>query len=116
MHARPAARSRGTASGLGRPKPSVGEPAIDGARSLADPATASLQTLDELPAGSRCTVARVEEADEALAIRLKTMGLHEGRTLMVLRAGDRLVVACGATRIGMAASVAGRVVVRRTDV
>jgi Fe2+ transport system protein FeoA len=69
--------------------------------------------LTALPAGTSCVVVAVEEGDEALSIRLKTMGLHEGRGLRVLREGKRLIVACGATRIGLSAAVASQVLVRR---
>ena len=97
---------------LDPPEPAIEALTVDPVGSRSDAFEGGLQRLDQLPAGSRCSVLRIVETDEALAIRLKTMGLHEGRSLRVLRAGDRLIVACGATRIGLAASLARCVLVR----
>ena len=68
-------------------------------------------TLSEMPAGGTGVVARIDEADHAMLIRLKTMGMHEGRALRVVRRGARIIVSCGGTRIGLSAEVARHVLV-----
>lgn len=62
--------------------------------------------LTDLTAGDTGLVLRIEEADHAMLIRLKTMGMHEGRSIRMVRAGSRIVVSCGGTRIGLSAEVA----------
>jgi len=71
--------------------------------------------LDALPAGASGVVTRMDETDHAMMIRLKTMGMHPGRAVRVLRQGSRLVVTCGGTRIGLSATVAEHVHVTPTD-
>lgn len=71
--------------------------------------------LDTLPAGAVGVVTRMDETDHAMMIRLKTMGMHPGRAVRVLRQGSRLVVTCGGTRIGLSATVAEHVHVTPTD-
>ena len=74
----------------------------------AEPAvqTAGPVPLTELQAGHRALIMRIEESDHSMLIRLKTMGMHEGRTLRLIRSGSRLIVSCGGTRIGLSAQVA----------
>lgn len=70
--------------------------------------------LTDLSAGQLGLVMRIEEADHAMLIRLKTMGMHEGRQVRVVRAGSRIIVSCGGTRIGLSAEVAKHVLVAPT--
>ncbi len=70
--------------------------------------------LSELSAGSRGVIARIDEADHAMLIRLKTMGMHEGRAIRVVRSGTRIIASCGGTRIGLSAEVAKHVRVTPT--
>ena len=71
-------------------------------------------TLADLPAGGTGLVMRIEEDDHAMLIRLKTMGMHEGRRVRVIRTGSRIIVSCGGTRIGLAAEVAKHIRVAPT--
>jgi len=71
--------------------------------------------LTELPAGQSGLVMRIEEDDHAMLIRLKTMGMHEGRLVRVVRSGSRIIVSCGGTRIGLSAEVARHVQVAPTS-
>ncbi|MEM9415288.1 MAG: FeoA family protein [Planctomycetota bacterium] len=70
--------------------------------------------LDRLKAGQTAVILRMDEADHAMLIRLKTMGMHPGRAVRVLRQGSRLVVTCGGTRIGISAAVAKHIRVTPT--
>ncbi|XAL98797.1 FeoA family protein [Phycisphaeraceae bacterium D3-23] len=70
--------------------------------------------LDELKAGQTAVILQMDEADHAMLIRLKTMGMHPGRAVRVLRQGSRLVVTCGGTRIGLSATVAKHIRVTPT--
>ena len=70
--------------------------------------------LTDLPAGGTALVMRIEEEDHAMLIRLKTMGMHEGRKVRVVRSGSRIIVSCGGTRIGLSAEVARHVRVTPT--
>ncbi|MGB0766155.1 MAG: FeoA family protein [Phycisphaeraceae bacterium] len=79
-----------------------------------DPAQAATP-LTDLAAGGAGLVVRIEEDDHAMLIRLKTMGMHEGRLVRVIRAGSRIIVSCGGTRIGLAAEVARHVLVAPTQ-
>lgn len=63
-------------------------------------------SLEQMPAGWTGVIRRMDETDHAMLIRLKTMGMHPGRAVRVLRQGSRLVVTCGGTRIGLSATVA----------
>jgi Fe2+ transport system protein FeoA len=65
--------------------------------------------LTDLPAGNEALVTRMLEADHAMLIRLKTMGMHEGRRIRLVRQGSRVIVSCGPTRIGLSAEVARHV-------
>ncbi len=71
--------------------------------------------LSDLPAGGTGVVTRIDEADHAMLIRLKTMGMHEGRAVRVVRRGSRVIVSCGGTRIGLSAEVARHVRVTPTN-
>jgi Fe2+ transport system protein FeoA len=70
--------------------------------------------LHKLPADATGVIVRMDETDHALMIRLKTMGMHPGRAVRVLRQGSRLVVTCGGTRIGLSSTVAEHVYVTPT--
>ncbi|MGB1124336.1 MAG: FeoA family protein [Phycisphaeraceae bacterium] len=70
--------------------------------------------LTDLDAGQTGLVMRIEEDDHAMLIRLKTMGMHEGRLVRVVRSGSRIIVSCGGTRIGLSAEVAKHVRVAPT--
>lgn len=70
--------------------------------------------LADLAAGQTGTVLRIDEKDHAMLIRLKTMGMHEGRSVRVVRPGTRIIVSCGGTRIGLSAEVARHVLVKPT--
>jgi Fe2+ transport system protein FeoA len=76
---------------------------------------AEAAALTELPAGARGVVVRIDESDHAMLIRLKTMGMHEGRAVRVVRRGSRVIVSCGGTRIGLSADVARHVLVVPTQ-
>lgn len=67
--------------------------------------------LSELPARAKGVVVKIDEADHAMLIRLKTMGMHEGRGVRVVRRGSRFIVYCGGTRIGLSAEIARHVLV-----
>jgi Fe2+ transport system protein FeoA len=71
--------------------------------------------LTDLAAGQKGLIMRIEEDDHAMLIRLKTMGMHEGRLVRVVRAGSRIIVSCGGTRIGLSAEVARHVQVAPTN-
>lgn len=71
--------------------------------------------LSELPAGQKGLIMRIEEDDHAMLIRLKTMGMHEGRLVRVVRPGSRIILSCGGTRIGLSAEVARHVQVAPTN-
>lgn len=75
------------------------------------PDLANAVSLSKLPAGQSGVVARIEEDDHAMLIRLKTMGMHEGRAVRVVRQGSRVIVSCGGTRVGLSAEVAEHVLV-----
>ena len=70
--------------------------------------------LTDLKAGQTGLVMRIEEDDHAMLIRLKTMGMHEGRRVRVVRGGSRIIVSCGGTRIGLSAEIARHVRVSPT--
>ena len=70
--------------------------------------------LDQLPPGTLAVVIRMDETDHAMMIRLKTMGMHPGRAVRVLRRGSRMIVTCGGTRIGLSATVARHIRVEPT--
>lgn len=68
--------------------------------------------LDRLAVGQTAAIVRMEEADHAMMIRLKTMGMHEGRAVRMLRKGSRVMVQCAGTRMGLSAEVARHVLVK----
>ena len=80
----------------------------------ADKKPAGATPLTDLPAGGTGLIMRIEEDDHAMLIRLKTMGMHEGRLVRVVRRGSRIIVSCGGTRIGLSAEVARHVRVAPT--
>ena len=71
-------------------------------------------SLSQLQTGQSALVTRLEEDNHAMLIRLKTMGMHERRRVRVVRAGSRIIVSCGGTRIGLSAEVARHVLVAPT--
>lgn len=71
-------------------------------------------SLTDLPTGETGLIIRIEESDHAMLIRLKTMGMHEGRHVRLIRRGSRIIVSCGGTRIGLSAEVAKHVRVTPT--
>ena len=76
------------------PSPVAGKPP-------ARPDYAAAVALTQLPAGRVVVIVRIEEEDHAMLIRLKTMGMHEGRGVRIVRQGARVIVSCGGTRIGL---------------
>ena len=87
----------------------------DPAATAATRESVSATALSDLPAGGTGVVVRIDEADHAMLIRLKTMGMHEGRAVRVVRRGSRIIVSCGGTRIGLSAEVARHVRVTPTN-
>ncbi|MCC6679553.1 MAG: ferrous iron transport protein A [Phycisphaeraceae bacterium] len=71
--------------------------------------------LEQLQVEQSAAVVLMKDAENPMMIRLKTMGLHEGRAVRMLRQGSRLVIQCGGTRIGMSAEVARLVLVKTMD-
>lgn len=71
-------------------------------------------SLSDLPTGASGVVVRIDEADHAMLIRLKTMGIHEGRAVRIVRRGSRIIVSCGGTRIGLSGEIARHVLVTPT--
>lgn len=71
--------------------------------------------LTKIPAGGTGLLTRIEENDHAMLIRLKTMGMHEGRRIRVIRPGSRIIVSCGGTRIGLSGEVAKHILVAPTS-
>lgn len=93
---------------------SNGQPADLDAAAVRPAASGQEVGLDKLPADTSAVIVRMDETDHAMVIRLKTMGMHPGRAVRVLRQGSRLVVTCGGTRIGLSATVAEHVYVTPT--
>lgn len=83
-------------------------------KTLPRPDYAQAVALTQLAAGRLGVVVRIEEEDHAMLIRLKTMGMHEGRGVRIVRQGARVIVSCGGTRIGLSAEVARHVLVMPT--
>lgn len=72
------------------------------------PDSASWVRLDRLRSG-HCGVVREVEAGDAEVDQLKSMGVCLGREVMLIRAGDPLILKVMATRIGVSARLAARV-------
>jgi Fe2+ transport system protein FeoA len=73
--------------------------------------------LASLPVGSRCTVARIEGADE-ISLRLLEMGLTPGTELAILGAaplGDPLELEVRGYRLSIRRAEAARVQVENTN-
>lgn len=64
--------------------------------------------LSTLGAGARCRVSRVDGAD---AVRMKALGICEGRVLEVLRTGDAWVLRVLGSRVGLSSRLAPSVMV-----
>lgn len=92
---------------------SASRAAAERAASAAAPGSA-LRPLSEIGAGG---VVRLERRDlaEGEACLLAAMGLTEGCRLVVRSDGDPYIVEARATRIGLARSVAERLLVRVED-
>lgn len=71
------------------------------------PASA-FSTLASLPVG-RMAVVRHVGSDLLDLERLKVMGLCEGQSVKVVRAGERMVVCCCGSRIGMSRHLAAQI-------
>jgi Fe2+ transport system protein FeoA len=66
--------------------------------------------LDRLPVALPAVVSRVEvDADEIE--RMKAMGVCEGRPIHTVRAGSRMVVCAGGTKIGLDRRLASAITV-----
>lgn len=66
--------------------------------------------LSTLPTGARCRVTRVD-GDAADAVRMKAIGVCEGRILEVLRTGDAWVVRVLGSRVGLSSRLVSSVIV-----
>ena len=64
--------------------------------------------LDRVLAG-HCGIVREVEAGEAEVDQLKSMGVCLGRKVMLVRAGDPLILKVMGTRIGVSSRLAARV-------
>ena len=79
---------------------------------LATPAAETqLATLDRLPVGQPAIVIDVAGGEPQL-VRLRVMGLCVGRGVHTMRAGSRMIVCAGGTRIGLTRDVARAITVR----
>ena len=65
-------------------------------------------SLDRLKPG-RCGTVREVQAGEEELDRLKAMGICQGRKVMLVRAGDPLILRVLGSRIGLSARLASRV-------
>lgn len=70
-----------------------------------------LQRLDKIPP-DRCGIVRSVHAGELELDRLKSMGLCEGRKVMMIKSGDPMIVRVLGSRIGISARLAHRVFVQ----
>jgi Fe2+ transport system protein FeoA len=61
--------------------------------------------LDQLPAGARAVVHKIDSADDALR-RLMAMGLCVGREVQVIRQGNPLILRLLNARVGVSSRVA----------
>jgi Fe2+ transport system protein FeoA len=68
--------------------------------------------LDQMRAGTRCTVESIESGDIAIQ-RLMAMGLCVGRQIEIIRHGNPLIVRLLGARIGVSARVARHIIVER---
>jgi len=70
-----------------------------------------LQRLDKIPP-DRCGIVRSVRAGELELDRLKSMGVCEGRKVMMIKSGDPMIVRVLGSRIGISARLAHRVFVQ----
>lgn len=77
----------------------------------ASAANSQLATLDRLPVGQPAIVVDVA-GDEPQLVRLRVMGLCVGQGVHTMRAGSRMIVCAGGTRIGLTRDVARAITVR----
>ena len=76
------------------------------------PSSARPELLADLPEGACGRILSVEASALDLE-RLEVMGLCEGRMVQVIKPGNPMIVRALGTRIGLAATLAGAVRVRR---
>lgn len=69
--------------------------------------------LDQMKAGTRCTVESIESSEIAIQ-RLMAMGLCVGREIGIIRHGNPLIVELLGARIGISARVARHIMVGPT--
>lgn len=70
----------------------------------------ALQRLDTIEP-EHCGIVRLVRAGESEIDRLKSMGVCEGRKVMMIRAGDPMIVRVLGSRIGISARLAHNVLV-----
>lgn len=89
-------------------------PATRMAHAAPEPARHAPETrrLSHVDSGTRVTVLRIDDIDDALA-RLMAMGLCVGRRLEVVRQGNPLIVRLLGARVGISGRLAQRIVVDR---
>lgn len=68
--------------------------------SIANDAPASGATLSRLPSGRTARVRALPD-DDGPYLRLRAMGLCEGRKIEVIRHGSRMIVSLSGVRIGV---------------
>lgn len=69
--------------------------------------------LDQMTAGSHCTVDSIESGDIAIQ-QLMAMGLCVGRQIEIIRHGNPLIVRLLGARVAVSARVARHIIVERT--
>lgn len=76
------------------------------------PQPAHTERLDQIPAGTRAIVEKIDGGDAAIQ-RLMAMGLCVGRQIEVIRHGNPLIVRLLGSRIGISGRVARHIHVTR---
>jgi Fe2+ transport system protein FeoA len=71
--------------------------------------------LTTLPEGATACIVEIGVDDAHDLGRLEVMGLCPGRTVMMVKSGDPLIVRVLGTRIGLAAVLARHIAVRRPE-
>ena len=74
-------------------------------------ASTDLLTLDALPVGRPALVTDIA-GDEPQLVRLRVMGLCIGQGVHTMRAGSRMIICAGGTRIGLTRDIARAITVR----
>lgn len=75
-----------------------------------NPMSGEIIRLTDLPL-QLCGIVRNIETDDEEAQRLKTLGVCPGRRVELVRSGDPMVLKIFGTRLGLAGSLAARVLV-----